>query len=51
MEKYRNSVQTKRCPDLLIPKEWAIEVKIARPYGDDAKEAEKVGKSVTPLSG
>jgi hypothetical protein len=40
MDKYRKSVQTKRCPDLLIPKEWAIEVKIARPYGDNAKEAE-----------
>jgi hypothetical protein len=25
---------------LLIPNEWAIEVKIARPYGDNGKEAE-----------
>jgi hypothetical protein len=25
---------------LLIPNEWAIEVKIARPFGDNGKEAE-----------
>ena len=31
---------TKRTPDLLIPHEWAIEVKIARPFGDNGKEAE-----------
>ena len=37
---YNGSVQTKRCPDLLIPKNWAIEIKIARPYGDNGKEAE-----------
>ena len=40
LTKYREPVQTKRCPDLLIPNEWAIEVKIARPYGDNATEAE-----------
>ena len=27
-------------PDLLIPGQWAIEFKIARPYGDNGKEAE-----------
>lgn len=40
LAKYDDAVQTKRCPDLLIPNEWAIEVKIARPYGDNGKEAE-----------
>jgi len=40
LAKYRGGVRTKRCPDLLIPNEWAIEVKIARPYGDNGKEAE-----------
>jgi len=40
LPKYRNSVQTKRTPDLLIPNEWAIEFKIARPFGDNGKEAE-----------
>jgi len=25
---------------MLIPREWAIEFKIARPYGDNGKEAE-----------
>jgi len=38
--KYRNSVRTKRTPDLLIPNEWAIEFKITRPFGDNDKEAE-----------
>jgi hypothetical protein len=38
--KYQGRVVTKRTPDLLIPKEWAIEFKIARPYGDNGKEAE-----------
>ncbi len=40
LEKYRGTVQTKRCPDLLIPNEWAIEFKIARPFGDNGKQAE-----------
>jgi len=40
LPKYHGSVRTKRCPDLLIPNEWAIEVKITRPYGDNGKEAE-----------
>jgi len=31
---------TKRNPDLLVPGEWAIELKLARPFGDNAKEAE-----------
>jgi hypothetical protein len=40
LAKYGGSVQKKRCPDLLIPNEWAIEIKITRPFGDNGKEAE-----------
>lgn len=32
--------ETKRSPDLLIPGKWAIEFKIARPFGDNGREAE-----------
>jgi hypothetical protein len=38
--KYEGKARTKRSPDLLIPKQWAIEVKIARPFGDNGKQAE-----------
>ncbi len=31
---------TKRTPDLLIPEQWAVECKIARPFGDNGKPAE-----------
>ena len=37
---YRRAVRTKRTPDLLIPGEWALEFKIARPFGDNGREAE-----------
>lgn len=37
---YNSRVLTKRTPDLLIPGQWAMEFKIARPYGDNGKEAE-----------
>src|SRR5207244_2885361 len=37
---YRGAVRTKRTPDLLIPGKWALECKIARPFGDNGKEAE-----------
>jgi len=40
LPEYRAAVRTKRTPDLLIPNEWAIEFKIARPYGDNGREAE-----------
>jgi hypothetical protein len=33
-------VKTKRTPDLLIAGQWAVEVKIARPFGDNGNEAE-----------
>lgn len=37
---YGGGVRTKRTPDLLIPGYWALEVKLARPFGDNGKEAE-----------
>jgi hypothetical protein len=37
---YAGRVATRRTPDLLIKGEWAIEFKIARPFGDNAKQAE-----------
>lgn len=37
---YSSQVVTKRTPDLLIPSQWAMEFKIARPFGDNGKEAE-----------
>jgi hypothetical protein len=37
---YGGAVRTKRTPDLLIPGAWALEAKIARPFGDNGKEAE-----------
>jgi hypothetical protein len=37
---YGGRVRTMRTPDLLIPESWAIEVKIARPFGDNGKMAE-----------
>jgi hypothetical protein len=38
--RYDGRAITKRSPDLLIRGDWAIEVKIARPFGDNGKEAE-----------
>lgn len=40
LPKYKGAVRTRKTPDLLIPGEWAIEVKITRPFGDNGKEAE-----------
>lgn len=40
LPKYHGTVCTRRTPDLLIPKEWAVEFKIARPFGDNGKVAE-----------
>lgn len=37
---YSPGVKTMRTPDLLINKSWAIEIKIARPFGDNGKLAE-----------
>lgn len=40
LPKYSGQIQTRKTPDLLILKHWAIEFKIARPYGDNGEEAE-----------
>jgi hypothetical protein len=37
---YGAQTRTKRTPDLLIPGKWALEFKIARPFGDNGREAE-----------
>src|SRR5262245_32121559 len=37
---YGGTVRTKRTPDLLIPSTWALEVKLARPFGNNGEEAE-----------
>ncbi|MGC2603953.1 MAG: hypothetical protein WA419_00220, partial [Silvibacterium sp.] len=38
--RYSQCVKTKRTPDLLITGYWALEIKIARPFGDNGKSAE-----------
>lgn len=40
------SAVVKRKPDLLIPNEWAVELKIIRPYGDNDKPAEHWSQNV-----
>jgi len=37
---YDGTARTQRTPDLLLPRRWSIEVKLARPFGDNGKEAE-----------
>jgi hypothetical protein len=37
---YAGAARTKRTPDLLVPGGWALEFKLARPFGDNGKEAE-----------
>ncbi|MGA2322597.1 MAG: hypothetical protein ABSG22_01980 [Sedimentisphaerales bacterium] len=44
-ERYEKAV-TKRQPDLLIPNEWQVELKIIRPFGDNGKEAENWSQNV-----
>ncbi len=39
-EPYQGLVATMRSPDLLIRGHWALEFKLARPFGDNGKEAE-----------
>jgi hypothetical protein len=39
---YRGRITTKRTPDLMIKGLWALEFKIARPFGDNGKEAENL---------
>jgi len=40
------SAATKRLPDLLIPGEWAVELKVIRPFGDNGKPAEHWSENV-----
>ena len=40
VSRYKNRPKVMRTPDLLVPGEWALEFKIARPFGDNGKEAE-----------
>ncbi len=40
LDRYGAAVRTKRTPDLLIPESWAVECKIARPFGDNGNPAE-----------
>jgi len=40
LPRYNGGASPKRTPDLLICNEWALEFKIARPFGDNGKEAE-----------
>jgi hypothetical protein len=44
-ERYEKAVTTRQ-PDLLIPDEWQIELKIVRPFGDNGKEAENWSQNV-----
>jgi hypothetical protein len=37
---YHGTVATKRTPDLLVKGQWALEFKIARPFGDNGRPAE-----------
>ncbi|MGE5693311.1 MAG: hypothetical protein ACM3YF_05980 [Candidatus Zixiibacteriota bacterium] len=37
---YGGTARTQRTPDLFLPKRWALEFKLARPFGDNGKEAE-----------
>jgi hypothetical protein len=40
MASYSSLVETKRTPDLLIRGHWALEFKLARPFGDNGRQAE-----------
>jgi hypothetical protein len=37
---YKGLIATKRLPDLFIKSHWAVEFKIARPFGDNGRPAE-----------
>jgi hypothetical protein len=42
----------KRLPELLIPRQWAVEFKIARPFGDNGRPAEHWSENLLhPYSG
>jgi hypothetical protein len=41
-----NKAVIKRLPDLLLPGEWAVELKVIRPFGDNGKPAEHWSENV-----
>lgn len=42
---YENAA-TRRLPDLLIPGQWAVELKVVRPFGDNGQSAEHWSENV-----
>ena len=40
LPRYRGKVATRRTPDVLIAEQWALEFKLARPFGDNGMQAE-----------
>src|SRR5438067_12537524 len=45
-------IKTQRVPDVLVPKQWALEFKIVRPFGDNGIEAEHWSQNLLhPYSG
>ena len=50
--RYGGCAKTMRSPDLLIAGHWALEIKIARPFGDNGKSAENWSQNLLhPYSG
>lgn len=47
LPRYRGRAASKRTPDLLIRDLWAMEFKIARPFGDNGEEAENWSVNLT----
>jgi len=43
--RYSNAA-TKRLPDLLVPEDWAVELKVLRPFGDNGRPAEHWSENV-----
>src|ERR1044071_1493718 len=40
IDRYNGHARTKRSPDMLIEQLWGLEFKVARPFGDNGREAE-----------
>jgi hypothetical protein len=52
ISRYGGCAKTMRSPDLLIAGHWALEIKIARPFGDNGKSAENWSQNLLhPYSG
>jgi len=41
-----SEARTKQLPDVLIPKQWALEFKIVRPFGDNGRPAEHWSENI-----